>query len=57
MSIDDGGWELWRQGPPFAQRFIGTFGDEGNTIVGRWEIAEDGTNFEPDFDLIYRRVK
>jgi hypothetical protein len=26
-------------------------------IVGRWEKAEDGTSYETDFDLIYRRVK
>jgi hypothetical protein len=29
---------------------------DGNTIAGRWEIAEDGTNYRTDFDLIFRRV-
>jgi hypothetical protein len=56
MSIDDGVWKLWRSGEPFAQRFTATFADDGNTINGRWEIAEDGTNFTTDFDLICRRV-
>ena len=28
----------------------------GATITGRWEIAEDGTNYTTDFDLICRRV-
>jgi hypothetical protein len=56
MSIDDGEWRLWREGEPFAQRFSGRFEDGGNTIVGRWERADDGSNFETDFDLIYRRV-
>ena len=55
MSIDDGEWKLSREGEPFAQRFTGTFSDDGNTITGRWEIAEDGTNFEPDFEVIFRR--
>jgi hypothetical protein len=56
MSIGNGEWKLWRQGEPFSQRFAGTLSDDGNTITGRWEIAEDGTNYTTDFDLIYRRV-
>jgi hypothetical protein len=56
MSIDEREWRLWREGEPFAQRFVGTFSDDGSTITGRWEIAEDGTTFVTDFDLVYRRV-
>jgi hypothetical protein len=56
MSIGDGEWKLWRQGEPFSQRFISTFSDDGNTITGRWEIAEDHVNYATDFDLVYRRV-
>ena len=51
MSIGNGEWKLWREGEPFSQRFTGTFSDDGNTITGRWEIAEDGTNYTTDFDL------
>src|SRR6266498_2886337 len=25
MSLGDGSWKLWRDGPPFAQRFSGKF--------------------------------
>ena len=57
MSIGGGEWRLWRTGEPFPQRFSGTFEDDGNTIRGRWEKAEDGENYETDFDLIYRKVK
>ncbi len=56
MSIGDGEWKLWREGEPFAQRFSATFSDDGNTITGRWEIAEDFTNYTTDFHLTYRRV-
>jgi hypothetical protein len=56
MSIGDGEWRLWREGEPFSQRFTATFSDDGNTITGRWEIAEDFTNYTTDFDVIYRRV-
>jgi hypothetical protein len=45
-----------RDGAPFSQRFSATFGDDGNTMTGRWEIAEDGINYTTDFDLVYRRV-
>jgi hypothetical protein len=57
MSIDASQWRLWRMGEPFAQRFTGLFEDGGNTIIGRWELAEDGTNYVTDFDLIYRKVR
>lgn len=56
MSIDDSEWKLWRRGEPFAQRFTATFEDGGNTIRGRWELAEDQENYSTDFDLIYRRA-
>jgi hypothetical protein len=56
MSIDDREWKLWREGDPASQRFIATLSDDGNTITGRWEIAEDGTTYTRDFDLILHRV-
>jgi hypothetical protein len=56
MSIGDGEWRLWREGEPFSQRFTATFSDDGNTITGRWEIAEDHVTYEPDFDVVHRRV-
>jgi hypothetical protein len=57
MSLGDGIWKLCRDGEPFSQRFTGTFSEDGNTIAGRWEIAEDGKTWKTDFDLIYTRVK
>jgi hypothetical protein len=56
MSIGDGEWRLWRDGEPFAQRFVGRFEDDGRTIRGRWELAEDGSSFRTDFDLIYSKL-
>ena len=56
MSIENGVWKLWRDGEPFSQRFEGTFSDDGNTITGRWEIAEDFTTYVTDFDMVFRRV-
>jgi hypothetical protein len=56
MSIDAHRWTLSRTGPPFPQRFTATISDDGDTIAGRWEKADDGTNFTVDFDLTYRRI-
>jgi len=56
MSLGEGVWKLWRDGEPFSQRFTGTFSEDGDTIAGRWEIAEDGKTWRTDFDLTYTRV-
>ena len=61
MDLSDGVWTLLRDSPDFSplnfsQRFIGTFGDDGNTIDGRWESSSDGSSWELDFDLTYARV-
>jgi hypothetical protein len=57
MSLADGVWKLWRAGEPFSQRFTGTLSEDGRTITGRWEIAEDGETWRTDFDLTYRRAQ
>ena len=57
MSLKDGVWKMWREGAPFAQRFTGTFSEDGNTITGRFEIAEDGETWRTDFDVTYTKVK
>jgi len=57
MSIDAGEWKLWRDGAPFSQRFKASIGEDGNTIAGRWEMSEDGTNYTTDFNLTYHRVR
>src|SRR5262245_17268634 len=54
MSIGHGEWKLWRDGEPFSQRFTATISDDGNTIAGRWETAEDSSTYVPDFDVILR---
>jgi hypothetical protein len=41
--------------PDFSPRFTGTFTDR-DTIVGRWEISNDGSEWVDDFGLTYTRV-
>jgi hypothetical protein len=61
MSFGDGVWKLERSSADFSpldfsQRYTGTFGDDGTTIGGRWEICHDGSTWEHDFDLTYTRL-
>ncbi len=61
MTLADGVWTLERTEEDFSplefkQRFSGKFIDDGKTIEGAWEICHDGTTWEHDFGLIYRRV-
>ena len=60
MSFEGGVWKLWRDEPDFSpldfsQRFTGTFGEDGKTISGAWEINH-GDAWEHDFDLTYTRA-
>jgi hypothetical protein len=57
MRVTEGVWKLWRAAPEFHQRFTGTFSDDGATISGAWEMAEDGVHWHHDFDLTYRLIK
>jgi hypothetical protein len=59
MTFADKVWKLQRlvAAPDFCQRFTGVFDAGGNTIVGRWESSSDATNWTPDFDLTYSRVR
>ena len=56
MSFGEGVWKIWRQAPGFWQRFSGTLSDDGLSIRAMWEKSPDGSSWEHDFDLTYRKV-
>jgi hypothetical protein len=61
MSVSERGWNLWRDTPDFsplefAQRYTGTFADDGRVITGSWERCHDDATWEHDFDLTYTKV-
>jgi len=61
MTFSSGIWKLSRNSPDFSpldfwQRFTGEFSTDGRTISGRWETSQNGSSWEHDFDLIYRKV-
>ena len=57
-SLDQGVWRYWRDAsaPDFSQRFTGMLSDDGNTITVQGELSKDGSAWEDDLALDYRRV-
>ncbi len=60
MSFEKGIWKLWRTTPDFSpldfhQRFSGTVNRAGNLIESSWEQSADGSQWEHDFRLVYKR--
>jgi hypothetical protein len=55
MSLEGGQWKQWRQAPGFFQRFTGSFSDDGDTINASWEKSSDGSAWQHDFNLTYKR--
>jgi hypothetical protein len=61
MSFDDGVWTLLRDEPDFSaldfgQRFTAEVSADGETISGRWEASADGSSWQHEFDLTYRKL-
>jgi hypothetical protein len=56
VSLSEGVWKIWRDAPGFSQRFTGTFGDDSRTISGLWELSRDGSSWDDDLEITYRRV-
>ena len=56
-SLDDGVWRFWRDASGFSQRFTGTFGDGGDTISGVAQLSRDGSTWEDDLEITFRRVR
>jgi hypothetical protein len=55
-KVTDDEWRLARAAPDFHQRFVGKLCDGGRTIEGRWELSPDGTAWELDFLITYRKT-
>lgn len=54
-SVDDGAWRWERIVPGFSQRFVGTFEDGGDRIVGRSTLREDDVHWKDDLVITYTR--
>lgn len=56
VGMTPGTWWFRNQAPGFSQRYTGTFSDDGNTIEGVNELSTDGSTWEADAPVTYRRV-
>ena len=55
MSMSDGVMRMWRDEPGFSQRFTGSFGNGGDAISGLWELSRDGSTWDDDLEVSFRR--
>ena len=56
VSVEDNVLKRWRNAPGFSQRYSWTITDNGNTIIGKGELCEDGTTWKMDLNQTYTRV-
>jgi hypothetical protein len=56
LSAEVGVWRFWRDAPGFSQRFVGTFSPDGRTIDGVVELCRDGSTWERDLRITYKRA-
>ena len=57
VSFQDNVFKWWRNDPEFSQRFTWELTDNGNTIISKGEMCKDGTIWEKDLELTYKRAK
>lgn len=55
VDVDETSWRYWRAAPGFSQRFVGTFADHNDTIVGQSQLCRDDRTWHDDLAITYRR--
>ena len=48
-------WHFQREAPGFSQRFTGLFSDGGDTIDGQSQLSRDGSSWDDDLQITFRR--
>jgi hypothetical protein len=56
LGAAPGVWRFWRDRPGFSQRVVCTVSADGDTMTAGGELSRDGTTWEPDLRITYRRV-
>lgn len=57
LSAEPRVWRYWRDVPGFSQRFTGKISENGDTIDGVVELNRDGSTWEQDLAITWRRVR
>jgi hypothetical protein len=55
VNVDGEVWRIWRNTSGFSQRFTGSFTDDGDIIVGLWQLCRDDAHWDDDLQITYRR--
>jgi len=50
-------WRFWRDWPGFSQRYVCTISKNGHTMTGNGELSRDGSTWEPDLRIAFKRVR
>jgi hypothetical protein len=48
--------EIARDASGFSQRFTGRLSDDGETLSGLWKLSTDGSTWDDDLEITYRRA-
>jgi hypothetical protein len=56
LEAEPGVLRFWRDWPGFSQRFTGRLSADGDTIAAMAELCQDGTTWEEDLVVTYKRV-
>jgi hypothetical protein len=54
LAFDGTELKLWRDEPGFQQRFSGTL--DGDTLNGLWQLCRDGSTWNDDLAVAWRRI-
>jgi hypothetical protein len=54
MSLSGAELAIWRDHPGFSQRFAGTL--DGDTLSGVWQLSRDGSSWDDDLAVTWRKV-
>jgi hypothetical protein len=57
VSMTDRTLGYARNAPGFSQRFTLAISDDGDTIVGQGELSRDGSSWQDDLAITYRRLR
>jgi Pyridoxamine 5'-phosphate oxidase len=55
VSLAADQWRFWRDAPGLSQRFTGILSDDGNTITGQGQLSRDGSSWQDDLAITYRK--
>ena len=56
IGAEPGVWRFWRDRPGFSQRYACTVSADRNTMEANGELSRDGTTWEQDLHVTYRRA-